>query len=104
MWRAELDRLPTRSALLRRGIDVGNVLCPFVTAFEEDCRHIFVDCGYSNGVWNMIYRWCRLDPIYCFDFEDILLVYKNVHGGKWRKKNSERNRHGDSVGNLEGEE
>ncbi|PWA52220.1 RNA-directed DNA polymerase, eukaryota, Reverse transcriptase zinc-binding domain protein [Artemisia annua] len=85
-WRAEFDRLPTRDALVKRRINIVDVACPLCEAANEEINHLFVGCGYSFGVWNYICRWCKLDPFFAYDFDDLLQLFRNVHGGKWRKK------------------
>ncbi|XP_022041316.1 uncharacterized protein LOC110943894 [Helianthus annuus] len=52
----------------------------------EDVKHIFIGCSFAFEVWNHIMNWCKLSPFFTYDFEDLLLLYKNVHCGKWRKK------------------
>ena len=85
-WRAEFDRLPTRDALVKRRINIVDVACPLCEAANEEINHLFAGCGYSFGVWNYICRWCKLDPFFAYDFDDLLQLFRNVHGGKWRKK------------------
>ena len=85
-WRAERDRQPTRVALEKRRVKIDNVLCPFCNMVEEDLKHLLVGCGFAYGVWSGICKWCKLDPFFAYAFDDLLMLYKNVHGGKWRKK------------------
>ncbi|KAJ0456229.1 putative reverse transcriptase zinc-binding domain-containing protein [Helianthus annuus] len=85
-WRAELDRLPTRVALVRRRISIPDMSCPLCSTADEDLKHLLVGCGFAYGVWSGICKWCKLDPFFAYDYDDLLMLYKNVHGGKWRKK------------------
>ncbi|KAM0041803.1 putative reverse transcriptase zinc-binding domain-containing protein [Helianthus debilis subsp. tardiflorus] len=85
-WRAGRYKLPTRMALRRRRINIPVTSCPFCNFCDEDINHLMVGCGFSYGVWSLICKWCKLDPFFAYDFEDLLLLYKNVHAGKWRKK------------------
>ncbi|PWA39476.1 RNA-directed DNA polymerase, eukaryota, Reverse transcriptase zinc-binding domain protein [Artemisia annua] len=85
-WRADLDRLPTCEALARRRVFIQDTLCQMCRSANEDLKHILVDCIFAFGVWSGICKWCRLDPFVAYDFNDLLLLYKNVHGGKWKKK------------------
>ncbi|KAJ0482194.1 putative reverse transcriptase zinc-binding domain-containing protein [Helianthus annuus] len=85
-WRAERDRLPTRVALARRRINNPDVLCPMCSVADEDIRHLMVGCEFAYGVWTVICKWCKLDPFFAYDYDDLLMLYKNVHAGKWRKK------------------
>ena len=85
-WRLEMDRIPTRIALVRRRINIMDVSCPLCDTEEESSNHVFARCGFAYEVWSMIWKWCKLDPIYVFEVEDLLLLYKNVAGPKWSKK------------------
>lgn len=85
-WRTEFDRLPSRIALARRGVQIVHTSCPLCAANVEDLNHLFLGCGHANGVWSFICKWCKIDPFFAYDCEDLLLLYKTVHGGKWRKK------------------
>ncbi|MFS7921772.1 hypothetical protein Hanom_Chr03g00240871 [Helianthus anomalus] len=53
---------------------------------DEDIRHLMVGCEFAYGVWTVICKWCKLDPFFAYDYDDLLMLYKNVHAGKWRKK------------------
>ncbi|PWA36934.1 hypothetical protein CTI12_AA595210 [Artemisia annua] len=41
VWRAILNRLPTRTNLDRQGIDIDSLLCPCCSSNEEDSNHVF---------------------------------------------------------------
>jgi hypothetical protein len=58
-WRLLLDRLPTRSALHRRGIlhNSNDLLCVFCSLHDEDSSHLFLTCQFSKGLWNEIANW-----------------------------------------------
>ena len=57
IWRLMLDRIPTRNAIKRRGMEIENVLCPICNVEEENLMHLFGRCEvelelgkhYSNG-------------------------------------------------------
>lgn len=85
-WRASLDRLPTREALLQRRFNIPDSDCPMCNCSVEDLNHCFVGCGFAYSVWCGIIKWCRLDPFFAYEYEDLIMLYKNMHGGKWRKK------------------
>ena len=80
-WRTEFDRLPSRIALSRRGVQIVDTSCPLCAANVEDLNHLFVGCGHAYGVWNSICKWCKIDPFFAYDCEDLLL-YMGVNGGK----------------------
>ncbi|CAK8566133.1 unnamed protein product [Lathyrus sativus] len=64
-WRLALDRLPTRSNLLKRRVlnseqDLDCVVC---SSSLEDVSHIFFSCYKSTQVWNKICEWADIDII-----------------------------------------
>lgn len=46
-WRLILDKLPTRVALVRRGIMVEDGGCVFCGVDKEDSQHLFLGCTFS---------------------------------------------------------
>ena len=43
-WRLIRDRLPTKSNLRRRHVEVNDLMCPFCGNKEEDAAHLFFNC------------------------------------------------------------
>ncbi|KAJ0522722.1 putative reverse transcriptase zinc-binding domain-containing protein [Helianthus annuus] len=76
VWRAELDRIPTADALSRRGVVVGEGLCPFCKDVNESVEHIFTSCFFSVVLWQKVSQWCRLPPIFAFSFRDLMEFHK----------------------------
>jgi hypothetical protein len=58
-WKLLHNRIPTRSNLLYRGIDVngGNVMCTHCHGMEEAELHLFLFCEFAMRVWKSIFRW-----------------------------------------------
>ena len=48
VWRADLNRLPTRVELVKRGIQVDNNLCPLCDADQETSTHLFTGCLFTS--------------------------------------------------------
>ncbi|KAJ0797670.1 putative RNA-directed DNA polymerase [Helianthus annuus] len=71
MWRISLDRIPTKQALSRRNIWVGDLKCSLCEDGEETTDHIFTSCPVADGVWSGIAHWCHLPPIFLFSVKDI---------------------------------
>ncbi|KAJ0845937.1 putative RNA-directed DNA polymerase [Helianthus annuus] len=71
-WRAEMDRLPSKCALIRRNIPVQNDQCVFCGECSETNEHIFLTCQFSQIVWQIIADWCRIPPIFAFGISDLL--------------------------------
>ncbi|PWA59444.1 RNA-directed DNA polymerase, eukaryota, Reverse transcriptase zinc-binding domain protein [Artemisia annua] len=86
MWRIEMNRIPTRLALHHSHIFLTDITCPLCEVVNESSCHVLADCGFSFGVWSSIWKWCKLDPIYVFDIDDLLHIHKNIKGPKWAKK------------------
>ncbi|MFS8029189.1 putative reverse transcriptase zinc-binding domain-containing protein [Helianthus anomalus] len=86
IWRAEMERIPTKLALTRRRIFIQDVSCSLCETGEEDVNHLFTGCGFSFGVWSAVGKWCKLAPIFAFEFKDLLAIHSQVQGDKWAKK------------------
>jgi len=55
-WRLLLDRLPTRSNLARRGVQLENVQCPLCLGDVEIVKHLFNTFKVARKVWDMCDR------------------------------------------------
>lgn len=53
VWRLLLERLPTRDALLRRGIISAyhNICCVFCFANDESVSDVFFSCPFAYNIW-----------------------------------------------------
>ncbi|XP_022023951.1 uncharacterized protein LOC110924227 [Helianthus annuus] len=76
MWRAGLDRIPTRQALCRRNIRINSDECGLCGEGVDLVDHIFTACEYS------LCGWARLPPLYAFTFKDIMDFHKSIPGNK----------------------
>ncbi|KAF5754697.1 putative reverse transcriptase zinc-binding domain-containing protein [Helianthus annuus] len=85
-WRAELDRIPTRCALIRRNINVMSNLCPLCSEYPETVEHLFISCEFAQMVWNVVSQWCKLGPVFAFGMRDILDGHSYVSGSPKLKK------------------
>ncbi|GJV59603.1 RNA-directed DNA polymerase, eukaryota [Tanacetum coccineum] len=56
-WKLHLDRLPTRSNLLKRGIQVQSSLCPICNVLQEDTSHLFFSCDVALAISRLICQW-----------------------------------------------
>ncbi|KAJ0853619.1 putative reverse transcriptase zinc-binding domain-containing protein [Helianthus annuus] len=83
-WRAEMNRLPTKVELVKRGVHIAKT-CVWCDYCEETSIHVLSDCIIATNVWERIGRWCGVEPIYAFEVKDLLQVYKKVTGGKMRR-------------------
>ncbi|KAJ0455678.1 putative reverse transcriptase zinc-binding domain-containing protein [Helianthus annuus] len=85
VWRAELDRIATTSALERRNIMVPNKNCVFCDDFIETTEHLFSGCIFSSGVWLAIASWCGVPNLFAFSIRDVVTMH-NLVGFKGIKK------------------
>ncbi|GJX49796.1 RNA-directed DNA polymerase, eukaryota [Tanacetum coccineum] len=71
-WRLYLDRLPTKSNLVRRGIQVGSPICPNCISYEEDVPHIFFMCPLAIEVSRAVCRWWDVVWVPCGSYSEWL--------------------------------
>ncbi|PWA88617.1 RNA-directed DNA polymerase, eukaryota [Artemisia annua] len=82
-WRAEQNRIPTRTTLVQRNIVIQDLLCPWCRARDETEMHILADCLIAANVWDCIGSWCRTPPIFAFGIKDLLKARnETVFNGK----------------------
>ncbi|PWA78416.1 RNA-directed DNA polymerase, eukaryota, Reverse transcriptase zinc-binding domain protein [Artemisia annua] len=56
-WRAIQNRLPARSQLAAKGIDIPSVLCPSCLLAIEDVQHVIFKCDVAVEVWKKVAIW-----------------------------------------------
>ncbi|KAF1860863.1 hypothetical protein Lal_00000277 [Lupinus albus] len=59
VWRLFQDRIPTKDALIRRGISLlngGGNLCSFCNDHLESTHHLFSTCTFTYYIWQLIKR------------------------------------------------
>lgn len=61
MWRVLLDRLPIRTKLEERRLDLDSTLCPICHGNLETTPHIFFQCSLAVQVWNRVANWLASD-------------------------------------------
>ncbi|GJY80073.1 RNA-directed DNA polymerase, eukaryota [Tanacetum coccineum] len=71
-WRLYLDRLPTKSNLIRRGIQVGSPICPNCISYDEDVPHIFFKCPLAIEVSRAVCRWWDVVWVPCGSYSEWL--------------------------------
>ncbi|KAJ9565573.1 hypothetical protein OSB04_001539 [Centaurea solstitialis] len=60
MWRTKLNRIPTKSNLVRRGISLENDFCPLCNSSPETTMHLFVDCDRTKEVRRVLNTWWKI--------------------------------------------
>ncbi|KAK1414539.1 hypothetical protein QVD17_30285 [Tagetes erecta] len=71
VWRATINRIPTKSAFLRRGIHC-NGGCQICGNPDENPYHILVNCVVASKVWDAIFSWCNMPKTNASSIENIL--------------------------------
>ncbi|GKA75683.1 RNA-directed DNA polymerase, eukaryota, partial [Tanacetum coccineum] len=77
VWRAMLNRLPTRINLDRRGIDMDSLLCPCCNTIVEDSNHVFYSCNVALELWNKIAVWLDL---HISEFDNMAAMFQWIDG------------------------
>nr|GEY53847.1 hypothetical protein [Tanacetum cinerariifolium] len=108
MWRAALNRLPTRVNLEARGVPIPSSFCPFCGEVDECIDHCLISCSFATKVWRKVWDWWNLglfNSFPPFSIQDIAMglissyscirLNKIIHGvfqcslwaiWKWRNK------------------
>ncbi|XP_052622021.1 uncharacterized protein LOC128127534 [Lactuca sativa] len=72
MWRAVLDRLPTATTLIRRGIQLPSPTCTWCGLEPEDTDHVILRCPKAMMVWEWIIRWCEIPDLHFTHTKDLV--------------------------------
>ena len=56
-WRVLIDRIPTREALVRRGMQMESTVCALCRIKEESSQHLFIECVYAQRDWSLCQKW-----------------------------------------------
>nr|GEX88777.1 RNA-directed DNA polymerase, eukaryota [Tanacetum cinerariifolium] len=67
---AQLDRVPTRSNLMRRGVVMDYGLCLMCGTVTDDIFHVLFRCDLAALIFRKICRWWELDWQALTSFED----------------------------------
>ncbi|GKE64961.1 RNA-directed DNA polymerase, eukaryota, reverse transcriptase zinc-binding domain protein, partial [Tanacetum coccineum] len=62
-WRIIHERLPTRSNLNQRGIDLYSILCLVCDSHIETEEHLFVSCEVAKEIWSKVLSWWKIRNI-----------------------------------------
>ncbi|GJR56637.1 ataxia telangiectasia mutated family protein [Tanacetum coccineum] len=60
VWRAALNRLPTRSNPESRGVPIASVMCPFCDNATENEVHCLLYCPHVVKEWRKVWGWWNL--------------------------------------------
>ena len=77
------DRLPTKSNMRERKIDINDSLCPFCSIKEETASHLFFECSKTQQLWWESLSWIGTSGAYPINPRLHFLQHSNgMKGGK----------------------
>ncbi|KAH1226723.1 hypothetical protein HKD37_11G032628 [Glycine soja] len=59
-WRLIRNKLPTKTNLRRRNVEINDSMCPFCRNFEEDAAHLFFSCDRVMPLWWKSMSWINM--------------------------------------------
>ncbi|XP_071700467.1 uncharacterized protein [Rutidosis leptorrhynchoides] len=71
IWRANQNRLPVRTELDARGIDLHSTRCPVYDDDIKTLQHCLINCNKATEIWNRIRSWWNLDHLYIANLSDL---------------------------------
>lgn len=71
-WRIAKERLPTRSNLDRRGVNLHTTRCLLCDDDQETEIHLFINCSISKEIWSAISTWWKLGQLNFNNIHDLL--------------------------------
>ncbi|XP_071738945.1 uncharacterized protein [Rutidosis leptorrhynchoides] len=63
IWRVLKRRIPVRTELDKRCIDLDSVRCPVCDENVETIEHSMIFCRHSMDVWDRVYKWWGLGTV-----------------------------------------
>nr|GEZ07400.1 RNA-directed DNA polymerase, eukaryota [Tanacetum cinerariifolium] len=85
-WKLLLDRLPTRSNLALRNINVSSLLCPICNLVPEDSSHLFFGCSMAKEAFKLVCRWWQVDFHSLNSYDGWLYWFKSIRLGNKSKE------------------
>ncbi|XP_071727164.1 uncharacterized protein [Rutidosis leptorrhynchoides] len=71
LWRASQNKLPVRSELDSRGMDLDSVRCPVCNDDIESINHSFILCKTASDIWDKIFKWWNLNSTVFADIYEL---------------------------------
>ncbi|XP_071738915.1 uncharacterized protein [Rutidosis leptorrhynchoides] len=63
IWRALKRRIPIRTELDKRGIDLDSVRCPLCDDDVETIEHSLLFCRHAMDIWVRVFKWWGLGAV-----------------------------------------
>ena len=86
LWRLLLNRLPNRTKLRLRGINIPSDICPLCEANAEVADHLFLSCPKVQDIWNWSFRWCGLNLVERLSFDHLMFTVTDQGNSEKSKK------------------
>ncbi|XP_071699289.1 uncharacterized protein [Rutidosis leptorrhynchoides] len=71
IWRAKQNKLPVRTELDKRGIDLDLTRCPVCDDDQETLQHALLACKHSIEIWNRILKWWKLNSLHIANLKEL---------------------------------
>ncbi|XP_071736202.1 uncharacterized protein [Rutidosis leptorrhynchoides] len=71
IWRAKQNKLPVRTELDNRDIDLNSTRCPVCDEDLETVSHTLLSCKFALDIWNRVGNWCNFGNINISTLADI---------------------------------
>ncbi|XP_071715283.1 uncharacterized protein [Rutidosis leptorrhynchoides] len=71
IWRAIKNKLPVRTELDKRGIDLHSTRCSICDDDIESLHHILFTCKTASVVWEKIRKWWNINNLYLNNLPDL---------------------------------
>lgn len=86
-WMAIINKINTRSMLVKRGIlDISAAICPICLAEEEMVDHLFIHCYKHWLIWSKIINWWGLAWCCPRNLANLFSQWDSLVYGKFQKK------------------
>ncbi|KAL4578243.1 hypothetical protein LXL04_014363 [Taraxacum kok-saghyz] len=86
IWRANLGRILTSCALMKRGIQIYSLICSFCNNAEEDEMNVLWNCPFAVMIWEWVLKWCGMQKPTANSISDVLKAMDQVDGSAKKRK------------------
>nr|KAJ0197867.1 hypothetical protein LSAT_V11C700361530 [Lactuca sativa] len=76
IWRANLGRIPSNKALIRRGVPGIEAKCSQCLQEDEDTTHILIRYPMAIAVWELVFKWCAIPQPQLHDIGELISFFK----------------------------
>jgi len=85
-WRLLRDRLPTKSNLQARQVQISDMNCPFCGRMEEDASHLFIHCSKIQPLWWESMSWINFKGAMPLSTNQLFMQYSFLQDDGRRNK------------------